>query len=163
MRARLGQFSWNSAMQAPMQAFSWNSYGQSPQERLLTQAAESMQAPRPATPQQNLLRQAAESIGADCYTCANGGDIRSGVDAATAAQLKSQGFRCRKDECAQKAPAYAGYGMGPSGFQSYGNLMTSQGSTAQGLTDFGSKPSGASSFASMMGPLKAAPLNQGRF
>lgn len=39
----------------------------------------------------------------DCYTCTNPstGDTKYGVPSATANQLKSSGYRCRKDDCAR--------------------------------------------------------------
>lgn len=42
----------------------------------------------------------------DCYTCTNPstGDTKYGVPSATAGQLKSGGYRCRKDECAGLTP-----------------------------------------------------------
>lgn len=109
----LGQFSWNNAGGATGGGglYSWNGYGSmTPEQRLLQNAQQSMNAPAEPTPEQRLLRQSQASVGADCYTCANGGDIRTGVDAATAASLKAQGYRCRKDECAQNSGGFGNYG-----------------------------------------------------
>lgn len=119
--SRIGQqYSWNAAQTTDQSGFT----GLTPQQRLLQQAEESMNAPRAETPQQRLLKQAQQSMNpgaGDCYTCASGSDVRSGVDASTAAALKQQGYRCRKDECAQRSA----YGGGTySGFNPFGNSMT---------------------------------------
>lgn len=124
-QVRLGQY---GAVENGGGYYSWNGYGsQTPEQRLLQNAQESMNTPPPPTPEQTLLHNAQESMnaqanaGSECYTCANGGDIRSGVDAATAANLKAQGFRCRKDECAQHQQAY-GAGV-YNGYNPFGNPM----------------------------------------
>lgn len=110
---RLAQ-SWNNAggTTGGGGMYSWNTYGMNPEQRLLQNAQESMNAPAALTPQQRLLNQnqGGGAAGGDCYTCVNGGDIKSGVDAATAAQLKAQGYRCRKDECAQQSGGFGDFG-----------------------------------------------------
>ncbi len=120
---RLGQnYSWNGWGDQSGHDFGANPYGSmTPEQRTLQEAQRSMNEPPPPTPEQNLLRQAQESIGQDCYTCVNGGDIQTGVNAATAASLKAQGYRCRKDECAQRGQ----YGAGTyNGYNPFGNPMT---------------------------------------
>lgn len=149
----LGQYSWNNAgVQSQGGYYSWNGYGQDPAQRLLKNAEESMNAPAAQTPQQRLLKQAQQSMNppaGECYTCVSGGDIRSGVDAATAASLKQQGFRCRKDECAQKG----GYGSGSyTGFNGFGNAMNYGSQQASSMvSDINPSTYGATSVNAMMG------------
>lgn len=144
---RLGQNSWNDAgIQNQGGYNSWNGYGQSPEQRLLKNAQEIMNTPAALTPEQRLLQQnAAADAGADCYTCVKEGDIKSGVDSATAASLKQQGYRCRKDECAQRG----GYGsVSYAGFDAM-NFGAQQASSM--VSDINPTSDGASSFNTMMG------------
>lgn len=145
--SQLGQgnpYSWNNAgVMDPGGYYSWNRVGTgNPAQMLLRAAEESMNTPPPLNPAQRLLKQNAEQqAAAQCYTCVKDSDIRTGVDAATAATLRSEGFRCRKDECAQRG----GYASGTySGFNGYGNLMNfgSQQAASSMVSDIGPGPSG---------------------
>lgn len=81
-----------------------------------------------------------------CFTCVNPstGDTKYGVPAATASTLKSQGYRCRADDCAGQPGAAAPVSI--PGAMNYGPAATA---TFQGPSDFGGDVGG--SFFGMMG------------
>lgn len=142
-QVRMGQ-SWNDAGIRNQGGFySWNGYGQSPEQRILQNAQEQMNAPVSLNPEQRLLQ---ANAAAQCYTCVNDdGTIKAGVDSGTAESLRKQGYRCKKDECAQQS----GYGAGTySSFNGYGDLMTSSTPAASMVTDM--NPS-MTSYGGMMG------------
>jgi hypothetical protein len=59
-----------------------------------------------------------EIAAGQCYTCTNPDtqDIKSGVDAATARSLEKSGYRCRKDNCAERG----GYPVDFSAYEGFG-------------------------------------------
>ena len=135
----LGQsYSWNGWGDQSGHDFTTNPYGSmSPEQRLLKNAEESMKAAPPLTPEERLLRNNGLNLAPsgeiastpECFTCVNGSDVKSGVDGRTAAQLRSQGYRCRKDECAQQQPGY-GYGNTPFNFADWSRLTSSAPATS---------------------------------
>lgn len=91
----------------------------------------------------------AEPIAQDCYTCTNPdtGDTQYGVQGNMASQLKSKGYRCRKDECARGGSQAM---IPPQA--SLINPMATQG-YAQVSQDFGGMSPGGYSFMSGRIPL----------
>lgn len=156
---KLGQsYSWNGWGDQSGHDFTTNPYGgMTPEQRLLKNAQESMQAPRPLTPEQQMMRNNGFNLGPggeiaadqDCYTCSNGSDIKNGVSAAVAATLRSQGYRCRKDECAQQQQG--GYGQMPVNFPNWSSL-TSSGPVSSMVSDVGQGNYGG--YAMIAGPLR---------
>ncbi len=94
-----------------------------------------------------------EPVGQDCYTCTNPdtGDTQYGVASATASQLKSKGYRCRKDDCANKMVPQVQEGVNKV-FSDIQNLFSAGGQVSQ---DFGAPGGGGYTF--MSGPIPLAP------
>lgn len=96
MNIRMGQinsgFSWNTA------PGTFNPYGEVARPQIPNTFGGS-----PAYPTEDIG--AGVAAPAECFTCTNPstGDTQYGVPAASASQLKANGYRCRKDDCANSA------------------------------------------------------------
>lgn len=113
-------FSWNTAPGG------WNPYVQA----VPAQIPNTYGGPSAQTP--------AAAPAGSCFTCANPstGDTKYGVPSAMANQLKSQGYRCRADDCAGQPGAVSPVSF--PGAVSYGGPAA----TYQGATDFGGDQGG---------------------
>jgi hypothetical protein len=62
-----------------------------------------------------------EEVAQSCFTCTDpsSGDIQYGVPSSMADQLRGKGYRCRKDECANRSQAQTAYG----GFGGFGGMF----------------------------------------
>jgi len=97
----------------------------------------------------------------DCYTCTNPstGDTQYGVPSAKASQLKSTGYRCRKDDCAR--PLTPGH-VAPISDAAQGMIrgitnLFSGGTPAQDVTTYA--PGGG--YGALMGDQRRIPLAEG--
>lgn len=118
---RMGQFNPFPGAGSP---YSWNVpssppgafYGGTPfaPEARVLQRAEAEMAPPPAGG--GYLPQAIAAE--ECFTCTNpdSGDTKYGVPAAQAKDLKSKGYKCRKDNCARPEGGYGQFGSFGGGF-----------------------------------------------
>lgn len=120
---RLGQFGMNNPYSGAGSPYSWNVPGTqpgsfyggaplSPEARVLQRAAAQM------SPQDAGGYESQAVAAEECFTCSNPdtGDTKYGIPAAQAKDLKSKGYRCRKDACARSDGGYGRFGSFGGGF-----------------------------------------------